>query len=41
VLDHPDAAETARRIAERRSSPEGQEGLIAFLERRLPRWRDP
>jgi methylglutaconyl-CoA hydratase len=41
VLDHPDADETARRIAERRSSPEGQEGLSAFLERRLPRWIDP
>jgi len=41
VLDRPDAEETARRIAERRSSPEGQEGLLAFLERRLPRWRDP
>jgi methylglutaconyl-CoA hydratase len=41
VLDHPDADETARRIAERRSSPEGQEGLSAFLERRPPRWIDP
>jgi methylglutaconyl-CoA hydratase len=28
------ARETAKRIAERRASPEGQEGLSAFLERR-------
>jgi methylglutaconyl-CoA hydratase len=40
LLDRPDAEETARRIAERRSSPEGQEGLLAFLEKRPPRWRD-
>jgi methylglutaconyl-CoA hydratase len=33
------ADETARRIAERRTSEEGQEGLRAFLEKRLPRWR--
>ena len=39
VLDRPDAAETARRIAERRTSEEGQEGLRAFLERRPPSWR--
>jgi methylglutaconyl-CoA hydratase len=39
VLDRPDAAETARRIAERRTSDEGQEGLRAFLERRAPSWR--
>ena len=36
VLDRPDGAETARRIAERRTSAEGQEGLRAFLERRKP-----
>lgn len=29
---------TVRRIAEQRASPEGQEGLTAFLERRAPRW---
>jgi methylglutaconyl-CoA hydratase len=39
VLDLPDAQETARRIAELRSGPEGQEGLLAFLERRAPSWR--
>ena len=33
VLDHPDGPETARRIAERRASEEGQAGLRAFLER--------
>jgi methylglutaconyl-CoA hydratase len=32
------ADETARRIAERRTSSEGQEGLKAFLEKRAPRW---
>ena len=39
VLDRPDGPETARRIAERRTSDEGQEGLRAFLERRPPAWR--
>jgi methylglutaconyl-CoA hydratase len=39
VLDAPlDGPETARRIAERRTSDEGQEGLRAFLERRRPDW---
>jgi methylglutaconyl-CoA hydratase len=38
VLDAPDGPETARRIAERRTSDEGQEGLGAFLERRSPKW---
>jgi methylglutaconyl-CoA hydratase len=39
VLDAPlDGLETARRIAERRTSAEGQEGLHAFLERRPPGW---
>jgi methylglutaconyl-CoA hydratase len=33
------AEETARRIAERRASAEGQEGLRAFLEKRKPAWR--
>jgi methylglutaconyl-CoA hydratase len=32
------AEETARLIAERRASPEGREGLAAFLERRQPTW---
>lgn len=39
VLERPDGPETARRIAERRTSDEGQEGLRAFLERRSASWR--
>jgi methylglutaconyl-CoA hydratase len=31
---------TAREIAARRASAEGQEGLRAFLEKRRPAWRD-
>jgi methylglutaconyl-CoA hydratase len=38
VLERPDGPDTARRIAERRTSEEGQEGLRAFLERRRPDW---
>jgi methylglutaconyl-CoA hydratase len=38
VLERPDGPETARRIAERRTSDEGQEGLRAFLDRRTPAW---
>jgi methylglutaconyl-CoA hydratase len=38
VLERPDGVETARRIAERRTSEEGQEGMRAFLERRQPDW---
>jgi methylglutaconyl-CoA hydratase len=30
--------ETARRIAERRASDEGKEGLAAFLDKRVPNW---
>jgi methylglutaconyl-CoA hydratase len=41
VLDRPDGPETARLIAERRASDEGQEGLHAFLERRRPAWAPP
>jgi methylglutaconyl-CoA hydratase len=42
VLDAPlDGLDTARRIAERRASDEGQEGLRAFLERRRPDWSVP
>ena len=35
------AAETAERIARHRTSPEGQEGLRAFLEKRAAGWRTP
>jgi methylglutaconyl-CoA hydratase len=37
--ERPDGPETARWIAERRTSDEGQEGLRAFLEKRPPGWR--
>jgi len=39
VRERPDGAETARWIAERRTSDEGQEGLRAFLEKRPASWR--
>jgi len=39
VLDRPDHLATERRIAERRTSAEGQEGLRAFIEKRQPAWR--
>lgn len=32
---------TTHRIAERRVSAEGQEGMVAFLEKRPPRWIQP
>jgi methylglutaconyl-CoA hydratase len=38
VIDDHLLKETARRIAERRASPEGKEGLAAFLEKRKPEW---
>jgi methylglutaconyl-CoA hydratase len=41
VLDRPDGPETARRIAERRTSEEGQAGLRAFVERHQPPWAPP
>ncbi len=34
-------AETGRRIAVRRSSDEGRDGIMAFLDKRLPSWRVP
>ena len=40
VRERPDGPETARWIAERRASDEGQEGLRAFLEKRPARHRD-
>jgi methylglutaconyl-CoA hydratase len=33
------SAETGRRIAQRRASAEGQEGIGAFLDKRAPAWR--
>ena len=38
VLDSPNGLATERRIAERRTSEEGQEGLRAFLDKRKPSW---
>ena len=40
VRERPDGPETARWIAERRASDEGQEGLRAFLEKRPARQPD-
>jgi methylglutaconyl-CoA hydratase len=40
VLDRPEGLATERRIAERRTSEEGQEGLRAFSEKRKPSWSD-
>jgi methylglutaconyl-CoA hydratase len=37
-IDDSLAKETAKRIAQRRSSAEGREGLAAFLEKRKPEW---
>ena len=39
VRERPAGIETARIAAERRTSPEGQDGLRAFLEKRAPAWR--
>jgi methylglutaconyl-CoA hydratase len=39
VLERPDGLGTERRIAQRRTSEEGQEGLRAFLEKRDPLWK--
>lgn len=38
IIDEHVMRETARRIAKRRASPEGREGLAAFLEKRKPEW---
>jgi len=39
-IDHGLLVHTAKGIARRRSSPEGKEGLAAFLERRKPNWAE-
>jgi methylglutaconyl-CoA hydratase len=39
IRDRPPGMKAARIAAARRTSPEGQEGLRAFLERRAPSWR--
>jgi methylglutaconyl-CoA hydratase len=38
AVDDALVAETGRRIAERRASAEGREGLAAFLKKRAPSW---
>ncbi len=38
IIDDHVMKETARRIAKRRASSEGREGLKAFLEKRKPEW---
>jgi len=40
-LDDALSAETARRIAEIRVSPEGKEGIASFLEKRKASWCSP
>lgn len=37
-IDQKILNETARRIADIRATPEGQEGMSAFLEKRKPKW---
>jgi methylglutaconyl-CoA hydratase len=39
-VDEALGEETSRRIAARRASPEGREGIGAFLGKRLPAWRN-
>jgi methylglutaconyl-CoA hydratase len=41
VIDKSIVDETSRRIADIRATPEGQEGLTAFLEKRKPDWVEP
>lgn len=40
-VDDALAADTARRIADIRVSPEGREGIASFLEKRKPAWCSP
>jgi methylglutaconyl-CoA hydratase len=39
ALERPTGLETPEIAAKRRASDEGQEGLRAFLEKRVPEWR--
>lgn len=39
-IDAALSAETAKRIADQRTTDEAREGIAAFLEKRPPRWRD-
>ena len=38
IIDKDLGQDTARRIAARRASEEGKEGIAAFLEKRKPNW---
>jgi methylglutaconyl-CoA hydratase len=40
-VDDALSAETAKRIAEIRVSPEGKEGIASFLEKRKASWCSP
>jgi methylglutaconyl-CoA hydratase len=40
-IDETLIQETSHRIASRRASPEGREGLAAFLQKRAPDWQTP
>jgi methylglutaconyl-CoA hydratase len=40
-IDEALSAETAKRIAEIRVSPEGREGIASFLEKRKASWCSP
>jgi methylglutaconyl-CoA hydratase len=39
-IDHSLMRDTAERLANQRSSPEGKEGVRAFLEKRKPKWTE-
>ncbi len=39
-IDHGMMEDTARRIARARVSPEGQDGVRAFLDKRKPGWAE-
>jgi methylglutaconyl-CoA hydratase len=41
AIDRELVEETSRRIADIRATPEAQEGLSAFLEKRRPAWIEP
>jgi methylglutaconyl-CoA hydratase len=39
TVDDAMIADTAKRIAEIRATPEGKEGVASFLEKRKPAWK--